>query len=323
MRRLVPAFLGLMALSACGGGGSSSVAVSPSVSPSASLGSPSPSASLDASPSADVTDEPPATPSATRAAGVRVDGLVRTTVEGLSVRVEPSVASDRLGVLPSHELGYVVSGPVQQDGYTWYQIAAVRQPYRGDCGDPAPAPSLECSGWFGWAAAGSTDGDPWLAPTEPSCPPERDTAAYLSIDSATRLACAGDDEWTLVVYLAPESEGRGCYPVWITSPGWLDGSCNLFFPQPEETQFDSDERLQAFIHPDLGACTMNGCPFDSLKGSWVEMSGHLDDPAARTCTSGLSSNFAEPPYDPPDPDHVVFACRTRLVVTSLSQTSRP
>jgi hypothetical protein len=127
----------------------------------------------------------------------------------------------------------------------------------------------------------------------------------------------------LVGYLAPETEGRGCYPVWVTNPNWLDGSCNLFFPQPEEVRYDSDERLQAFIHPDLGACTMNGCPFDSVKGSWVRMTGHLDDPAASACTSALSSNFEEPPYDPPDPDLVVLTCRTRFVVTSLEQTSGP
>jgi hypothetical protein len=141
MRRLVPALCSLMVLSACAGEGAS-LAVSPSASPSVSVGMPSPPESPDASPSA-ITNEPSGSPSPNAIGGIRIDGLVRTVVEGLSVRVEPSVKSDRLGVVPSDEPAYVVDGPAYADGFAWYQLAAVRQPHRGDCGDPAPAHSLE------------------------------------------------------------------------------------------------------------------------------------------------------------------------------------
>jgi hypothetical protein len=105
------------------------------------------------------------------------------------------------------------------------------------------------------------------------------STAYLSMDALTRLACASDYEWRLVAYLAP-SGGRGCFPVWLVDPFWMDPSCSFFFPQPVESEFDGDTSLQGFIAPELGACGPGGCPFDELKGSWVEVVGHLDDPVA-------------------------------------------
>lgn len=302
-------------LTACGGSASSPA---PSTSEVAQ--------SVPASAAPTGTAEPTASQSGV--AGLAIDTLARVAVSDLSLRARPSLRAEQLGILPSGEPAYVVAGPVEADGYAWYQLASVRQPYTGSCGDPAPAPSLACADWFGWAAAVTADGDRWLIPMDPECPAERDTQAYLPLLPALRLACAGDDEWRLTVYLAPETEGRGCYPVWVTTPYWL-GGCNLLFPQPVESQFDSDERIHPSVHPDLGTCglgTEPDCPFDALKGSWVEMIGHLDDPAASTCRSELGPAVGEgeeAPYPPPDPEQVVFACRLALVVTEVQATSAP
>jgi len=322
---------------ACGGGATTlepaTSKPSTSVEPSAStLATPEPSTSVE--PSASVLESaaptpsvsPETTASAAEQAQLGLDTMAEVRADGLSLRAEPRRDAAAMGTLPNGEPAYVVGGPSEADGYVWYQLASVRQAYRGDCGDPAPAPSLACSPWLGWAAAITPEGDAWLAPRTIECPTTLDTDAYLALLPAERLACADDRTWTLTVYLPPETLGRGCYPVWMTAPGWLDGSCNFVFPQPVESHYDSDDRLQPSVHPDLGACGLGdepSCPFDALKGAWIEMVGHLDDPAARTCTSELSSNFAEAPYPPPDSDLVVFACRTRLVVTAIRAVAAP
>jgi hypothetical protein len=261
------------------------------------------------------------------AAELVADGLAEVLVDHLTLRSEPGTGAERIGLLPLGEPAYVVAGPVEADGYRWYQLASVRQPYGGTCGDPAPKPSLECAVWFGWAAGVTPDQDRWLGFRDADCSSARDTEAYLARLPAERLACAGSGEWRLTAYMAPSSEGRGCYPVYVVDPGWLDPSCNFLLLQPEESQYDSFEDLQVFVHPDLGSCTLGAdrsdCPFEALKGSWVELTGHLDDPAADSCVPVLSSNFEEPPYPPPSIDEVVFGCRTRLVVTGVKPIPAP
>lgn len=265
--------------------------------------------------------------SASATADLVVDSLAEVRVDDLTLRVESTTGADRIGLLPLGEPAYIVTGPVEAEGYLWYQLASVRQPYVGGCGDPAPEPLLACAEWFGWAVGGTPGGDAWLGATEARCPTARDRVAYLALLPSERLACAGSDEWRLTAYVAPETEGRGCYPVWVVDPFWLDPSCNFLFLQPEESQFDSFQRLQVFVHPDLGSCTLasdtSGCPFEALKGSWVEVSGHLDHPAAQDCIPVLSSNFEEAPYPPPSTDEVVFRCRTRFVVTGVQPTESP
>jgi hypothetical protein len=267
------------------------------------------------------------TPSPSSPAGLHVDGMAQVLVNNLNLRVRPSTAAESLGHLPMGEPAYIVDGPVQADGYQWYQLASVLEPYVPPCGEPLLTPTLACSSWFGWAAAGTPDGDPWLAPLNPVCPTERTTASYLSLQRAERLACAGDDEWKLTAYLAEEG-GRGCLPIWYVEPVWLFAQCNLFFPQPVQADSDGDERLQTFVPPALGTCTYSlyqpGCPFAVFKGSWVEITGHLDDPAASTCVAKLSDEYlhGDPP-PPPDPDQVVFGCRLAFVATAVRPVAAP
>jgi hypothetical protein len=176
--------------------------------------------------------------------------------------------------------------------------------------------------WVVWAAGITPTGDRWIEPFDPNCPARRDTATYLSLEAATRLACAGDDEWRLVAYVAP-SGGRGCLPVWLVDPTWMDPSCSFFFPQPVERDVDADTSLQGFILPEL-QCGLGCVPWDEFRGSWVEVVGHLDDPVAETCTYVLNSFwFDEAPFPPPDPDLAVFMCRLNFVVTELTLTTAP
>ena len=188
-----------------------------------------------------------------------------------------------------------------------------------ECGGEIP--EFQCTRWVGWAAAATPSGDRWIVPLDPDCPPGRDTATYLSMDAATRLACTGDDEWRLIAYIAAPG-GRGCMPIWNVDPFWMDPSCSFFFPQPVEREVDSDTSLHGFIAPELCECGPGGCPWDDLTGSWVEVVGHLDDPVAETRAYVLNSQVDEGPSPPPDPDLAVFGCRLGFVVTESHGNDR-
>lgn len=260
------------------------------------------------------------------ASALAPDTLARTTVEGISVRAEPTTAAQRLAVLAGGERVYLVEGPVEADGYSWYRVAPGEDRFATDCNRPETASALACANELGWAAAVTADGERWMEPVGPGCPSARDTEAYLALDAVERLACAGDAPWQLVAYLAPETGGRGCYPVWVVDPFWMDGSCNFFFPQPTESQLDADTRLQAFVPPQLGSCNADGCPFDELKGSWVEITGHLGDPVAETCTmvrNPSHPSFGEPSNPPAGPGLTKFNCRLNFVVDAVQPTDPP
>lgn len=304
--------IGLL-LTGCAGGS----AASPASSESPPVGSALlPSGS--SSPSVGPSDSPPPPTS------LAADSLAEVLVEGLSLRAEPSRGAEAFGVLAFGELGFVLSGPVEADGYSWYHLASVRPPTDEGCDGEAAKP-LHCYPWTGWAASGTPDGDAWLGRLDPHCPEARDTETYRALLPATRLACAGDDPWTLGAYLAPMTQGRGCYPVYITEPAWLDGPCNFLFPQPEESEFDASTEIAVHVHPTLGSCGLadGPCPFTDLKGSWVEIVGHLDDAAAGACAAVLTGTFEEAPYPPPDPDLVIFQCRQRFVATEVRAASAP
>ena len=286
----------------------------PTESPASTAPSPSPANSASASATASI--EASAEPAAT----VVVDALAQTTVGGLTVRTEPSIAAEPLGTLPPprpRSFSPVPSRPTGTPGTSWGARASKSV---AECGGEVP--QFQCTSWVGWAAATTPTGERWIVPLDPECPPERDTATYLSMDAVERLACAGDDEWRLVAYIAAPG-GRGCMPVWNVDPFWMDPSCSFFFPQPVERELDEDTSLQGFIAPELGECGPGGCPWDDLTGSWAEIVGHLDDPVAESCTYVLNSQVDEAPSPPPDPDLAVFGCRLGFVVTDLTATTAP
>jgi hypothetical protein len=190
--------------------------------------------------------------------------------------------------------------------------------HSGEAIEPA---DLACLGWIGWAAGVTPSGDAWLRAAAVDCPERRDVATYLSLTPEERLFCAGDDEWRLRVYVPPQVGGRGCLPVWVTDPGWMTGECTLTFPQAVERQLDEDTRLQMFTPPELNTCdrpAFQVCWWEDLKGR-VTVTGHLDDPVARTCRPVLSGTFEEDIGPPPDADLVVHQCRLHFVVSSVAE----
>jgi hypothetical protein len=65
-----------------------------------------------------------------------------------------------------------------------------------------------------------------------------------------------------------------------------------------------------FAHADPAA----GLDLDRKPG-WVILTGHLDDPAARTCHFVYTEDWTEPPLDNAD---AVATCRSRFVIVSFS-----
>lgn len=279
------------------------------------------------------TDRPPSSTTPTGSPGppeaLRIDTIAVTLVDDLSVRDGPSTSGARLGVLgPAGEAVFVVSGPVAADGHDWYQLASVWEPSPSVC-EPAPEPSLRCHDWFGWAAGKGASGEPWLAPRPDNCPAHPlDTSAYLSLAPQERLACFGDQPWTLRAYMAPEAGGRGGLSPYRIDPAWLDGWGAVIFPQPEESELDGSSALFMHVHPALGKCDFGGrnaeCPFAALAGQWVEITGHLDDPAASSCVAILNDWAVGLDIDPPpERDSAVVQCRSAFVATGVTPIQAP
>lgn len=252
-------------------------------------------------------------------AGIQPGSMVVTRVSDLTVRAEPALYGKRLGVLPVDEAAFVADGPVNADGHTWYQLAS---------DSPCPEPDdtrFHCTWWMGWVAGAAEDGGRWLKPTAAACPSRSlDVTTYLSMTALHRLSCFGDAAWTLRGYMAPVGGDRGGTSIFSTEPAWLDAWGTVIFPQLEEREDDGGNELFMYAHPDLG-CSFGGrnaaCAFAPFVGQWIEIEGHLDDPAAATCMPIYNPQWLdslEEPIPPlPDVAESVMRCRSLFVATAV------
>jgi hypothetical protein len=228
-------------------------------------------------------------------------GLVVAT-DGLRVRSLPAVGDESQRLEPTLPAGvrfYVVDGPATSDGYAWYQV----QPYGRDERLP-----------FGWIAAGSRDGEPWVDQFPLGCDTSAPSAESLVIgEPLEHLFCSlgGDSprtsppgpeiafEGNVYCTLADDHWGP------LSGPDWIDqlGYCEL--------------------RTDLGSIRLQGTPITGLldgdtnpvEGRYA-LVGHFDDPGARQCREGPFGDV-----DPPDPAQVVLRCRTYFVVTEVTPLS--
>ena len=107
----------------------------------------SPSQSVEPGPSS--TPNAPS-PSASVDPGVAGDPLFQVRVDGLRMRSEASTSAEIVRTLEKGEVVRVVSGPVEADGYQWFEV-------------------LDLDSLSGWVAAGE-DGTAWLdsVPADPT-----------------------------------------------------------------------------------------------------------------------------------------------------------
>lgn len=275
--------------------------------------SPTPSGSI--SPSESASESPasarPAPPQ------IAADTIVVTTVDGLAVRPEPGTGSERLGRLSSGTPGYVVSVPEDADGFTWYLVSALGLPPNSGCEGPIETDPYNCPVWFGWLAAASEAGAPWLEPGEMDCPEEPFTAEELILarTDLERLACQGGVPFTFRAWWPeiPDDAGLGGACAAQDRPsGWL--LCqNINYNQVTINGSEGFGGVGARISIDPAS----GLSMPA-RGTWVELRVHLDDPAAQGCADG-----AEAVYEHPIPEQAILNCRGQMVLEMVQAVAGP
>jgi len=283
-----------------------------------------PIASQEATPSATPTANPTSQPSVaptSSTAGIVIDGLVRSTVNALRVRAEPTTAGEALGTIDKGQLGFVVAGPVSADGYAWYQLSGVGLPPNAGCEPPVQTTPFKCPVWLGWVAAGQSGGQPWLDAANLSCPVSPmnlETLVQPGLQGPTtaleRLACYRSTPIRFRAWwpeIPPDAglggacgdPARPANPTWLICPAIFGAGLVI----SESAGFEGIG-LNITVDPASGV-TM------PPRGQWVEVVAHLDDPAAREC---LPLGGGEQ-----DPVRVVLTCRTELVADSVNPVAGP
>jgi hypothetical protein len=262
---------------------------------------------------------PTASPSPA-AGAIVIDGLAKSTVDSLRVRATPGTAGALLGTIDTGAMGFVLAGPVSADGYAWYQLSALGLPSSAGCEPPFLTTPFNCPDWLGWVAAGQP-GQPWLEATTLPCP-----ASPMNLDAIVLLAAPGPHTplERLACYGSHSIRVRGWWPE-IPAGAGLGGACGLVVPPnpawlvcqninynglavSESAGFEG-VGMKVSIDPATGV-TM------PPRGQWVEVVGHLDDPAARDCAPPATGGEQ-------DPVRVVLTCRSEFVAESVTPVAGP
>lgn len=267
--------------------------------PSAPSSTPDPSApggpagTPSAEPTADPTPTVPQLPQDSIARVVTTDLRVRSLpgVSDASKKLEPLLAAPRLV--------FVMDGPVEASGYTWYEVAPI--------GDAATTVELP----IGWVAAADKDGTPWIRKAAPDCPSRPATVKDLrSLDTVLALACFGPTPITFDAELAQPEATCGVDIGWTIRPDWLASTC----PNPAFLVHDAREpgiSFESIIDPTLN---VSGFAPGVEETGWlpVSVTGRFDHAAATDC-KGVSNG--EPV--PFSAERIVLACRATFVITRL------
>lgn len=303
--RLLAATALLVVMAGCAGqapvpsgppGTSPSTSPAPSVAPSADPSAPAPS-----TPASPVPD-PSVAPSPT-APQIPQDSVVRVVTNDLRVRSKPEVSDASIKLEPlldAPRLLFVMDGPVEASGYTWYEVAPI--------GDAATAVELP----IGWVAAADKDGAPWIQRVTPDCPPRPTSVKALwGVDAVLALACFGETPISVPARLAQPEATCGIDLGWTIEPGWLGSTC----PQPQfliESPTAVGLSINSIIDPKLDVSRWKPGvePKDWIA---VRITGRFDHPAATSCRG--VSNGERVPYTP---DRVVLACRATFVITKIA-----
>jgi hypothetical protein len=249
---------------------------------------------------------------------VMIDGLAKSTVDGLRVRATPGTAGAPLGTIDTGVMGFVLAGPVSADGYTWYQLAAIGLPPNAGCEPPFLTTPFNCPDWLGWVAAGQPGSQPWLSPTTLPCP-----ASPMNLDALFNVPTLGTltPVERLACYGSTSIRVRGWWPQLPT--GGLGGACGLVVkPNPFWLVCQNVNYNELVISDSAAEVVGMKISIDPAtgvamppRGQWVEVVGHLDDPAARDCAPVESGEQ--------DPVRAVLTCRTEFAVESVTPVAGP
>jgi hypothetical protein len=183
-----------------------------------------------------------------------------------------------------------------------------------------------------WHEAG---GGPWQAEADPVIPRSpapsgsacsglpSDMIGWLGLDPATVVACMGDASITFRAWSSPcchsqpdpgcvqGSCGRvptGLEPAWLAAP-----NLNVLALAP--TDSDWVPSTQVLLHPVLGEL-----PPLAWSNTWLEVTGHYDDPAAVDCRWTPTTEWLAVYRGRAEQ---VVACRQQFVVTAVKVVSGP
>lgn len=304
-RTWAPGIVVTLLVTACGLAPSSAGESGPIATDGTSVGLPTPASTGTAS----------AVPSATAtssAGTLPIDGFVSVAAEGLNMREEPGLDAQLVRELiadcqepcPPLRLGegtlylelYLLDGPVEADGYAWYLAATVTE-------------SAHYAEYIGWVAAGDAGGN-WLEPRDPECPQAPLEIGDISLGGGfsrfDAIACFGGQEVTVrgwYVDLPADAEDPGdC----AAEPAWLVCGYGYHMLRPEPSEWYGDaNNLQTKVDPASGVQM-------PPRGSWVEITGMWDHPAAQGC---LSEGQASP--------GLTLICRMEFVVTAGRLAEQP
>lgn len=279
----------MLSVAACGG--SPTPSASPSA-PASSSTTPAPSSSDDSlqSPDQDTLE-------------IAKGHLATVVTNDLRVRTKPSTASDSTKLKPllgKGTLVYVVSGPTKGSGYTWYRV----QPFgQGIDGGPLP---------FGYIAAASKDGEPWIEPGGPPCPGipgDYDSLTHTLDQPLLALSCFGGKPITIDARLEQPEATCGVDLGWTVEPEWLGSTC----AHPEVLVADTDSTNSIFpvIDPKVSLKALKP-GVDEADWIPVTVTGRFDHPAAKTC-KGVSSETKVPYVRA----KLVLDCRATFVITKI------
>ena len=139
------------------------------------------------------------------------------------------------------------------------------------------------------------------------------------------LSCFGSKKLQFIAFRG-EPEGLGGTFSYFVKPAWLDTwiSATTFLsvsdvklitgwtdaPSPDPA-WTEGPFLPVAVPPALLP------EWESLRGSWVTVTGRFDGPEATACT------VDRPIGQPPSAADLVDMCRTSFVITSIEATSRP
>lgn len=229
--------------------------------------------------------------SITTPVGLERDSIADVVTAGLRVRGLPSTSDESVKfdrLLAEDDRVLIVDGPVAGDGYDWYLVQAML-----DGSEPGP---------FGWVAASSRDGEPWIEyRAGAACPTLPGDAPRLGVlPSELLLHCFGPNELSFEldasVYCL-EADARNVLPT------WFGGGCGIL-------SGDACGGCGLDIAADPAAVTI---PMRD-SGRW-SVSGHFDDPAAATCHAPVpASGDTVLPWE-----YGIQLCRRTFVLTSLKR----
>lgn len=291
MWRKIPTGILVLVLAACAG---ASPLRSPLTSSSPDLGP-----SADRSPTGSPGSTPVTSAAPTRPGGLAQDRVASVVTNDLVVRSLPEISAASIidpVRLSDGQLLFVMDGPVAADGFDWFHVMAFEE-HADDTPEELPGP--------GWVAAGQA-GEPWIAAWPGACPASN-LEDFWQVPSLLLLACFGGNDLVLEGTLHQCSYSVPGY----ISPAWLvHVSCEIRPDMPSDA-FSLRPGFQ--VHQEEA-----DVPAHDLEGHWVRVTGHFDDPAARTCVEDWS-----PLGEPTPPAQLILGCRAAFVATDITRLERP